>query len=261
MKLALILLAVLGLTVFAVSRFTGNGVCKAPKAALVKSIANADTTAKGVAVVELFTSEGCSSCPPADALLAKLDAEGQKNVFVLSYHVDYWDRLGWKDAFSKREWTARQAAYVAHFNLESAYTPQVVVNGSEEFVGSGSLQLHTSVDNGLHQNGVQQLRVSATKQGGKLAVLYNASPSKDNVVNVALVQKSATSQVIRGENGGKQLRHINVVKDLLTLPATASGEALFSLPQNSSTIDYKIIAFVQNKTDLKIVGAAETAIQ
>lgn len=165
MKLSLILLAVLGLTGFAIARFTGNGICRAPNGNLVKSIANADSTAKSVAVVELFTSEGCSSCPPADALLTKVGSEGQRNVYVLSYHVDYWGRLGWKDAFSKREWTARQRAYVNRFNLESAYTPQAVVNGSEEFVGSSSLQLHTSVDNGLHQSTAQSLHVSAVLQG------------------------------------------------------------------------------------------------
>lgn len=261
MKRALILLAAVGLPGFVVSRFTDNRTCKAPKVAVVNSKAKADSTVKGLAVVELFTSEGCSSCPTADALLEKLAAEGQNNVYVLSYHVDYWDRLGWKDVFAKPAWTARQSAYVRHFNLESAYTPQAVVNGSEEFVGSGSLQLHTSVDNGLHQNFTQPLRVSALNQGEKISISYNATASNDNVVNLALVQKSATSQVARGENSGRQLHHINIVKDLLELPATAEGEAHFSVPQNFVTGDYKIIAFLQNKNDLKIVGATEAVIQ
>ncbi len=260
MKLALIIIAALVIAGFAVKKFTSATVCTAPKTALVKSMNSNDSTAKGIAVVELFTSEGCSSCPPADALLAKLAEEEGSNVYVLSYHVDYWDRLGWKDAFSKPEWTARQAAYVNHLKLESAYTPQAVVNGSDEFVGSSSLQLHTSVDNGLRQ-GSQPLSVKATAQGDRINVSYTASPSANEVVNLALVQRSATSQVARGENGGRQLHHINVVRDLITQPAKAAGEAAFSLPQNVSAKEYKVIAYLQKTADLKITGATEAAIQ
>lgn len=261
MKLALILLAAVGLTGFAVTRFTGKGVCKVPKDALVKSIANADSTEKGIAVVELFTSEGCSSCPPADALLEKLAAENIPNVYVLSYHVDYWDKLGWKDAFSKPDWTARQAAYVDHFHLESAYTPQAVVNGREEFVGSGSLPLHTSVDNALHETSGQALRIKAAKEGDKIEVSYEALPSSTNVVNLALVQVAATSQVVRGENSGRRLHHVNVVCDLRTVDAKSNGDASFKLPNGFSGDNYKIIAFVQNKKNLQIVGATEAAIK
>lgn len=95
-----------------------------------------------VAVVELFTSEGCSSCPPADKLLRTIQAES-KDVYVLSYHVDYWDRLGWKDPFSQAAFTERQRDYAQQFNLESIYTPQVVINGVKEFVGSDEQRLRS----------------------------------------------------------------------------------------------------------------------
>src|ERR1700739_857201 len=96
-----------------------------------------NTTDKGFAVVELFTSEGCSSCPPADQLVARIQQEDQDQpVYILAFHVDYWDRQGWKDGFSDSRYTQRQRRYATWLNLESIYTPQIVVNGRKEFVGS-----------------------------------------------------------------------------------------------------------------------------
>ncbi len=261
MKIALIILAALGITGFAIKSINaGSGTCSKPVSATKSSTKTIGKT-KGVAVVELFTSEGCSSCPSADALLAKLDAEKQKDVYVLSYHVDYWDRLGWKDAFSKPEWTQRQYNYVNHFKLESAYTPEAVVNGSEEFIGSGKLQLYTAVDNSLQQT-AQPLELKATAQEGKVNVSYTAPDVKNSVVNFALVQSAASTQVGRGENGGKQLHHVNVVRDLMTIPTSQTASTVsFSVPQNFSATDYKVIAFLQDKSSFKISGAAQSSIQ
>ncbi len=103
---------------------------------LSSSIKEIPEDTKGFALLELFTSEGCSSCPAADALLAKIQQEAQgKPIYVLAYHVDYWDRLGWKDIFSNRDFTRRQNEYGGWMNLNSVYTPQVVINGSNEAVG------------------------------------------------------------------------------------------------------------------------------
>ena len=105
----------------------------------------------GFAVVELFTSEGCSSCPPADKVVAKLLKEHKSNVYVLGYHVDYWDDLGWKDIFSNNIFTQRQKAYAKAFKLSSVYTPQIVVNGTEQFVGSDEGKLNNAVAKNLQQ--------------------------------------------------------------------------------------------------------------
>src|ERR1700733_13645315 len=110
------------------------------------AIANSD---KGFAVVELFTSEGCSSCPPADKAVAKLLQEHAGNVYVLGYHVDYWDNLGWKDIFSNAAYTQRQKEYAKIFKLSSVYTPQVILNGTEQFVGSDENKLNTGVKKNL----------------------------------------------------------------------------------------------------------------
>src|SRR5579859_6695441 len=106
--------------------------------------------AKGFAVVELFTSEGCSSCPAADALVATVQKEDKDlPVYILSFHVDYWDRLGWKDAFSDAAYSDRQREYARWLRLSSVYTPQVVVNGHQEFVGSDAVKLREAISNGL----------------------------------------------------------------------------------------------------------------
>lgn len=100
---------------------------------------------KGFAIVELFTSEGCSSCPPADRLIDKLVTEKGSEIYILSYHIDYWDHIGWKDPFSQAAFTNRQRQYGRHFSLESIYTPQVIVNGIDEFVGSDERKLRASI--------------------------------------------------------------------------------------------------------------------
>ena len=117
----------------------------------------------GFALVELFTSEGCSSCPPADAILEEVQKKYiDKNVLVVAYHVDYWDKLGWKDVFSKAIFTERQNYYSNLFRLNSIYTPQVVVNGRKEFVGSNKARLTSSIDEQLAEKSAASIKLEAT---------------------------------------------------------------------------------------------------
>jgi len=216
---------------------------------------------KGFALVELFTSEGCSSCPPADALLAKLDEEKKENVYVLSYHVDYWDRLGWKDVFSRPEWTARQVAYVEKFGLQSAYTPQAVINGEQEFVGSSSSELYAAVDKRLNETAQDQLTIAASATGREISVSYKKSTAEKAIVNLLLVQTHALTAVRRGENSGKQLVHTNVVQELIKVTAgNEKGAVHFQVPANHTASDHRIIGFVQLPTTLKITAAAQTGL-
>ncbi len=107
---------------------------------------------KGFAVVELFTSEGCSSCPPADELVARIQKEYKDQpVYILAFHVDYWNRLGWRDVFSNAGYSARQSEYAKYLNLPQVYTPQIVVNGKKEFVGSEEGTLRDAIKNSLQK--------------------------------------------------------------------------------------------------------------
>lgn len=122
-------------------------------------------TNTGFAVVELFTSEGCSSCPPADEVVAKIQRESKDvPVYILAYHVDYWNRLGWKDVFSSAEYSKRQNDYANYLNLQSVYTPQIVVNGKTEFVGSQESTLRSAIHNGLLQSRGTALNITYSKQ-------------------------------------------------------------------------------------------------
>ncbi|MEO7766220.1 MAG: DUF1223 domain-containing protein, partial [Ferruginibacter sp.] len=126
----------------------------------------------GFAVVELFTSEGCSSCPPADEAIGELLARNTDNIYVLSYHVDYWNRLGWKDVFSKAEFSSRQRQYASHFSSEGIYTPQVIVNGATEFVGSDKSKLNDAISNNLHRDISSDLSVIISRNNNAVTVSF-----------------------------------------------------------------------------------------
>lgn len=219
---------------------------------------------KGFALVELFTSEGCSSCPPADDLVAKVQKEvGDKPIYILAYHVDYWDRLGWKDAFSSADYTKRQNEYAHWLNLSQIYTPQIVVNGKTEFVGSQEGALRNAIKTGLQRSSNVQLSLNATRNANNTAsVQYKVEGQTDNahsVISLALVQKQAVIKVERGENGGRTLAHAQVVRNLQTLPLSKnSGSVTVALPAGFDTQGWEVIGFVQNTGNGVVLGASKT---
>ena len=218
--------------------------------------------APGIAVVELFTSEGCSSCPPADDALAAAAKAYTGHVYMLGFHVDYWDRLGWKDAFSDAAWTNRQSRYAEQFNLTSIYTPEAVVNGQAEFTGSDRNRLFGTIETELKKTAGPAPVLDARTGGDKntITVSCQMAARPGNLLNIALVQRNAETQVKRGENEGKRLHHINIVRALKTLPAGPASVS-FHLPAGLSAPDCLLIAFVQDKQSLVISAAAEAAIQ
>ncbi|MBD1385209.1 DUF1223 domain-containing protein [Mucilaginibacter rigui] len=214
----------------------------------------------GFAVVELFTSEGCSSCPPADELLAKVQKEtAGKPVYILAYHVDYWNRLGWKDVFSKAEYSQRQSAYSKWLKLSGVYTPQAVVNGLTEFVGSAQGTLHNAINTGLKKEAKARVTLSNVVINGHNATLkYNATGYTDNTtLQLALVQKNAVTNVKSGENGGHTLSHIQIVTNFKSIPLgkNKEGESSIALPGTFSAPGYELIAFIQNAGTGEITGA------
>jgi hypothetical protein len=210
---------------------------------------------KGFAVVELFTSEGCSSCPAAEAVVAKLVSKKEEEVYVLSYHVDYWNKLGWIDSFSKAEYTQRQSMYAARFNINSIYTPQIVVNGSSEFVGSDGTKLKKAVAQKGQETLISDLSITTTQTANGISINYSITGKEEVLLNIALVQPEATTKVKRGENGGRTLHHVNVVRLLHTLTVKGNGTASIELPKELAYIPLNIIAFTQDKKTLKVFDA------
>jgi len=215
------------------------------------------------AILELFTSEGCSSCPPADRLLPHLASEA--NVIPLSFHVDYWDRYGWKDPFSNSSFTDRQRGYAKQFKLESIYTPQLVINGEYELVGSNKSLAEADIGKSLKESVPLQLTVdNAKKENDNLSVSCHLKGDFQNCdLVVAVVQKHAEVNVKAGENNGTKLSHTNVVRSFLKLPANEkidfkipvpvelTGDNTFAHKQN-----WQLIIYSQRRDDLKITGAA-----
>lgn len=219
---------------------------------------------KGFVLVELFTSEGCSSCPPADDLVARVQKEvGDKPIYILAYHVDYWDRLGWKDAFSSADYTKRQSEYARWLNLSQIYTPQIVVNGKTEFVGSQEGALRNAIKTGLQASSNIQLSLNAIRSANNTAsVQYKVDGKTDNahsVISLALVQKQAVIKVERGENGGRTLAHAQIVRNLQTLPLSKNnGSATITLPAGFDAQGWEIIGFVQNTGNGAVLGVSKT---
>jgi len=217
---------------------------------------------KGFAVVELFTSEGCSSCPSADELVAKVEKESAgMPVYILAYHVDYWNRLGWKDAYSSADFSKRQNEYARYLHLQGVYTPQIVVNGKTEFVGSQEGTLRSAIRAGLQKPASAGLSLSVVKSDkNQVSIKYAAEGAdKNSVLLIALVQKHAQTKVMRGENAGHTLSHVQIVSKLQRVPLNGqTGVANISIPKG--TDNQELIGFIQNTTTGAITAASRAAL-
>ena len=220
-----------------------------------------------VAVIELFTSQGCSSCPSADHLLEKTIEEAKKDgrkIFALSFHVDYWNRLGWADPFSDKKYSQRQSEYASTLNLNSVYTPQMIVNGSREFVGSSESDLKDALSKSLNTKPTAAFKtLNAVVQNQnppsiKFALDGDYSGCK---INFALVSLSETTSIKRGENGGLTLKNENVVRQFISIPAVATGEINFKSSPMPSSSNLAIVAYIQRSSDYKIIGASMAEIK
>jgi hypothetical protein len=212
----------------------------------------------GFAVVELFTSEGCSSCPPADRLLATVKDEfADSNVLVMAYHVDYWDRLGWQDEFSSAANTNRQNFYARIFKESSIYTPQAVVNGAQEFVGSDRNKMLNAIHQSSFNNRNFTIHIKADS-GKVFASVDDAILNENESLLITLIQKQATTSVRRGENAGKELSHVNIVRAFSILSGK-NKSANFSLPGSDKT-NFFIAVLIQNQKTGVITSYKSSAI-
>ncbi|AUD03485.1 DUF1223 domain-containing protein [Spirosoma pollinicola] len=250
----LIVAASLALTLLNLSTARLTGGLPHPK--LTKPI----TTYAPVAVLELFTSQGCSSCPAADRLLTETLAEAakaNKNIIGLSFHVDYWDRLGWKDPFSNHSFTQRQYQYSERFAQTGVYTPQEVLNGQQEFVGSNRNKQSSTLKEALSIPATADIKLTvSTPQNNQLTISYLlAGDLTKAVLHVAVVSKTTETIVNRGENAGRKLAHDNVVRVFLTVPATEKGVVTLALPIDYDARNGAVVAYVQTQQTLAIRGA------
>jgi hypothetical protein len=217
------------------------------------------------AVIELFTSEGCSSCPPADALLGEIAEDARRrgiSIYPIAFHIDYWDGLGWKDRFSLNAATDRQQKYAKTLGCD-VYTPQMIVNGRTQFVGSDRDAYQRAVAQALGTPSSSRLTLVEKKvANGDLTIGYNTTDVPDgSVLNLVMVQRSATTDVPRGENAGRTLHHFNIVRSIQTIPLrTTSGESSVKLPSDLEPKDAMVIGYAQNAQSLQIIAAAQAAV-
>jgi hypothetical protein len=228
-------------------------------------------------VVELFTSEGCSSCPPADALLLKL-METQRpekgSIVALEEHVDYWDQLGWRDPFSSHEWTGRQENYAGTLGKGNVYTPEMVVDGRVEFVGSREWEAKRAIEEQARKTKASVSVTPGNSSDGKERFNIHVGKLPDPVaadtseVWLAITETGLHSEVTRGENAGEDLHHAAVVRTLRKIgvanakdPETSfAGEAAVAFDRNWKRDNLRAVVFVQEKNSRQIVGAAETKV-
>jgi hypothetical protein len=203
--------------------------------------------ARAPVLVELFTSEGCSSCPPADRILEQLDPQ----VVVLSEHVDYWNHLGWKDRFSSHAFTQRQEGYARLLHVDGPYTPQMVVDGTTEFNGSDTARA-LRVLKAAARRPKAAVRIARATSG--LQVDVSGAPHAAGVY-LAIADNSAKSQVGAGENHGRLLHHVAILRTLRKLGLVKMGGA-FSQAVEAPGPSRRAVVFVQESDLGAIDGAA-----
>jgi hypothetical protein len=221
-------------------------------------------------MVELFTSEGCSSCPPADVLLSKLDQQPINGVeiIVLSEHVDYWNSLGWQDPFSSAGFSERQRAYGDAFRTSSVYTPQMIVDGQQQFVGSDEKRARAAIVKAAKETRAKvELQLTSTKE---LSVTVTDLPqiTQDDTVEVllAVTESNLSSDVPRGENAGRSLKHTAVVRHLQTVGEVAAGSNKFTanaaVPSNTGwrKDNLRIVVFIQERRTRRVLGVASMKV-
>lgn len=235
------------------------------------------TTARSPVLVELFTSEGCSSCPPADELLTRLEqtqpVDGAE-IIALSEHVDYWNRLGWTDPYSSPKFSARQNDYARAFDTDEVYTPQMVVDGRSQFVGSNVGKARDAIASASHDSKTA-VTVSLASEDARAASIrlevradrpQSISERDSAQVLLAITESGLRSSVARGENAGRRLSHTAVVRKLITLGSVDSQGSQFvakpvvKVDKSWKLENVKAVVFVQEVTSRRVLGAASASL-
>ncbi len=222
------------------------------------------TDKKRLVLVELFTSEGCSSCPPADRVLTTLENDQlvpNANVVTLAFHVDYWNYLGWKDRFSSSAFSKRQEEYARRFRNNSSYTPQIVVDGTAEFVGSNRAKANEVIGKSAAE---AKATIDLALNANKLTVTTSdLGKHSEATVYLAVAESKLFTNVAGGENRGEKLEHTSVVRDLIKIGKIKSSEGFFrgeaDIPVNSEwkSENVKYVVFVQENEGTKVLAVGQ----
>jgi hypothetical protein len=225
-------------------------------------------------LVELFTSEGCSSCPPADALLSKFDRQSRTGaeIVVLSEHVDYWNDLGWKDPYSSHVYSDRQNTYADRLGLSSVYTPQMVVDGTIEFVGSSARSANNAFARAfsqpkipIHLSSITLEQPNILRAHIETEALTDSFGERDPEVYVAVALDHAKSEVSRGENDGRTLAHTAVARTILKVGTMQHGQSFaqdvqLKLEPGADPRNLRVIAFLQQPHQGRVLGATMQSV-
>ncbi|MGQ5261954.1 DUF1223 domain-containing protein [Micromonospora sp. ZYX-F-536] len=226
----------------------------------------------GFAVVEMFTSQGCNSCPPAEDVLSEIDRDARERgqpVYALGFHVDYWDHLGWADPFGAEAHTLRQEAYARALGSRGLYTPQMIVNGAVEFVGSdrrlASMAINSALSEAVNTTPLALSLQEAPEDAGdgrRVVVEFEAGRlPQPAAFNVAVVERGLENDVPRGENAGRRLRQDGVVRAFTSIPMnTERGQVDLEVPSTLDPRKASVVGYVQNDGDKTIVGAASVDV-
>jgi hypothetical protein len=228
-------------------------------------------------LVELFTSEGCSSCPPADALLIDMDKRQpfpSADVIAIEEHVDYWDQQGWKDPFSSPDWTYRQQDYTASLKTGNPYTPEMVVDGTTGFSGDRGPSAKAAVEKAASQKkAAVQISELSPPQGKSIALkisvaqLFNANSKDTAQVLLAITETGLHMAVKDGENAGREVQHSAVLREMKVIGvAGKNGQEFSAQPTVKLDSEWKLanlraVVFVQEKKSRRVLGAAELPLQ
>ena len=239
----------------------------APSSTSAAQTAKADRTP---VLVELFTSEGCSSCPPADALLAKLDRiqpVAGAEIIVLGEHVDYWDE-DWHDRFSSHQYTERQNQYSSRLHFDSAYTPQMIVDGTDQFVGNDGPHALRAIQHAAQTAKLPLTLSRPVVDGNRIsATVSTTAPPAAQLhgdLYAALVDPTDTTDVRHGENRGHQLQHVGVVRVMQRIGSLkdlgAPREFSLTAPANAVPTNMRVVVFAQNGGQGAVLGAVSTSV-
>jgi hypothetical protein len=243
-------------------------ICIMSALSLTTAAMNTDRSRVPV-LLELFTSEGCSSCPPADRLLEALDQQQPvpgAELIVLSEHVDYWNHLGWRDPFSSAQYSARQRDYAGRYNADGVYTPELVVDGRYSFVGSDRLAASSAIQSSIGEPKMP-IVIAEVSRNAKQVIARIELPAAGQfksirgVLCVVLADERQESRVGHGENAGHSLAHVAVARtfrqiEAIGLDRASTKQIALEVQPGSETAGLRLIAFVQDRKTGHVIGAA-----